>query len=76
MQFQLTIDCDNAAFEDGNCPREIARIMREAARRINSYDGPPVDFLNLLDDFKLQDVNGNSVGWCSMQAIGEDDEDE
>lgn len=53
-KFRLHLDCDNAAFEDAP-GEEIARILREAADRIESGDLPG-GFTN------LRDMNGNAVG--------------
>ena len=50
MNFELTMNTDNAAFE--NYRREIARILRETADRID--DGREAGF--------LIDLNGNVVG--------------
>lgn len=50
--FHLSIEIDNAAFQDNNAPHEIARILREAADKI--ADGQTLG--------KLRDINGNTVG--------------
>lgn len=50
---RLTIETDNAAFDDGNRDNEVARILREAADRIENGS---------QDDFGLYDFNGNKVG--------------
>ena len=67
MQFQLTINCDNAAFSDDaySAPangQELARILRELADKIESFDD--------VTDFEqvLYDVNGNRVGEASVSA--------
>lgn len=65
MRFMLEIDCDNAAFgstdltADGISERnaEVARILREAADRI---EGGALAV-------KLRDVNGNTVGQAGFQ---------
>ena len=65
MMLTLTVDCDNAAFDD-DLRHELARILREAIWHIESghYDGS----YNANDDligFKtvsLRDANGNRVG--------------
>jgi hypothetical protein len=49
---RITIDTGNAAFDDGNREYEVARILREAADRIE----------NGAEDFTLRDINGNKVG--------------
>ena len=48
MRFNLTIDCDNAAFEE-DAAGEVARIVAEY------FQGEP-------DNRPLFDVNGNRVG--------------
>ena len=50
----IKIETGNAAFADGNEAAELARILREAARRIE--DGHT--------EFKPCDYNGNRVGYC------------
>lgn len=51
MQFKLTIDTDNAAFDDG--PDELARLLREVADEVEAPHGHTRSIL---------DVNGNRVG--------------
>ena len=51
MKATITIEMDNAAFEDGPAT-ELARILRALAKRVS--DGP--------DYVPLMDVNGNKVG--------------
>lgn len=48
----LTINTGNAAFDDGNREAEVARILREAADKIEAG----------YEDFTLRDYNGNKVG--------------
>lgn len=48
----ITIDTGNAAFDDGNREAEVARILREAADKIEAG----------YEDFGLYDFNGNKVG--------------
>jgi hypothetical protein len=53
--FKLTIDTDNAAFEDGGND-EVARILRKLADRVEYGD-------RLADDNgACLDANGNRVG--------------
>ena len=61
----LEIETGNAAFADGNEAAELARILREAARKIE----------NGHTEFKLHDYNGNRVGYCEY-APGEYDDDD
>ena len=51
MYFELSISCDNAAFED-DPNTEVARILEDAARRLRAG----------RDSLKLMDINGNHVG--------------
>lgn len=53
MRVLITIDCDNAAFES-DALREVARILKTIVRDVSHMDAPY--------DFKLRDVNGNTVG--------------
>lgn len=53
--FALSIETDKAAFDGRPC-RELARILREVADRLD--DGPgPVPF-----SFSVREVNGNRCG--------------
>ena len=66
--FTLSIRCDNAAFEGVSLAPEIARILRDAARRIEDYGFE-------YHEHALRDTNGNRVG--SYRLEGTDDlEDE
>lgn len=56
MNFHLTINCENAAFGDGNAGNEVARILRHLADRVENSD------LAGGDEFRLMDFNGNRVG--------------
>lgn len=51
MTFKLSINCDNAAFED-DASTEIARILRETAEKLE----------NGREDGRCVDYNGNVVG--------------
>lgn len=57
MTITITINTDNAAFEDSGWTLETARILREAARRIQHNDPEETE-----DSFNLYDINGNTVG--------------
>lgn len=63
MKVTITIDCDNAAFEDG-AGREVVRILKRLIKRIEE-DGSAVD-----DWFgvALMDVNGNKVGKMEVEG--------
>lgn len=52
--FVLKIDTDNAAFEDGLAPYEVARILRAVADKV--VDGVPPQYQT------VRDANGNDVG--------------
>jgi hypothetical protein len=54
--FTLTIECDNAAFENDPLG-EVARILREAAYQLDQGQ----------DGFKLRDINGNTVGSAAFE---------
>lgn len=68
MQFNLTIHCDNAAFDPegettGEGP-EVARILRALADRIeDAADSTPGALL------ALRDVNGNTVGRAYFEEV-------
>ena len=51
--FKLYIRTDGAAFRDEPARLELARLLRELARRIK--DGEPVPVI-------IRDLNGNTVG--------------
>jgi hypothetical protein len=55
MKLTITMDMDNAAFEDGP-GSEAARILRTLAQKIDGVD------LEIDDRVALLDVNGNRVG--------------
>jgi len=54
MQFQLTINCDNAAF-DGDRVIELQRILQTVIENLEY--GAYVDYC-----YTLRDINGNEVG--------------
>lgn len=51
----IEIEMNNAAFEDAP-EREVARILRELADRVE------VRGVGSVDEVRLRDINGNSVG--------------
>ncbi len=55
MYFKLHINTDNSAFDEGNKPYEVARILRELADKVES-EGLNWCYQN------LRDTNGNIVG--------------
>lgn len=56
MTVTITIQTDNAAFEDNGIGAEVARILKEIAVEI--HDDTNVDNW----DRNLRDENGNTVG--------------
>ena len=56
--FTITIETDNAAFEDDAKYAEVARLLRNAAARIAQGRD---------DVFPLMDVNGNRVGRAQFE---------
>jgi hypothetical protein len=52
MKFDLTINCDNAAFDD-KPQEEVARILRELASKLCGYD------LSYMNCGPLRDNDGN-----------------
>ena len=57
MKFKLTIDCDNAAFEDNGTGAELHNILVRLANRLANTD----DIDNTWNH-ALLDSNGNTVG--------------
>ena len=62
MKITITINCDNAAFDDNPRP-EIARILSEQAKKVRFY---PLD--GLAEPFEIRDVNGNIVGQFAVET--------
>lgn len=52
--FTLKINTDNAAFDDSDKELEIARILKEVIRDLESGD--------YLKRYTIRDINGNIVG--------------
>ncbi len=59
---RLTIRTENAAFEDGTYSAEVARLLREAADRIEAECVTPFTLR-----FTLRDVNGNTC--CKVEEV-------
>lgn len=55
--FNLKINTESDAFQEGNAGSEVARILRSIAARIEKESGPI-----MLTSWRVMDVNGNSVG--------------
>lgn len=70
MNFELKIECDNAAFtsDTGGDPRpEIARILREAAKKVERMN--PIDLVTSVgQSLALMDINGNTVGYATVKG--------
>lgn len=64
MNFSLTIDCGNAAFDETPAS-EVARILRELAHRLEQDGVLSSEHGNA---FRLFDSNGNRVG---LATVGE-----
>lgn len=68
MKLEIYLTCDNAAFSDGNGPREISRILRKLAVRIDEQVStivdPESDQVGEMEEDAglLMDENGNKVG--------------
>lgn len=58
MQFTLTVNMDNAAFEDANL--ELETILNRVTERVQYAD------LTNTWSFTVYDSNGNKVGTCSV----------
>lgn len=56
--FKLTMDTDNAAFEDGYKTEEIARILRRIAENVENGETD--------NSGVAMDINGNIVGGWSI----------
>ena len=57
MRFTLSINCDNAAFDEypGCLENEVCRRLKDGARKVGEHDEPYV-----------KDINGNTVGEASF----------
>ena len=56
MTVTISIQCENAAFEEPDSGRELARILRQLAEQFEDGQVPGT----------LRDVNGNTVGEVSI----------
>lgn len=59
---QIVIHTDNAAFQDGNGPAELARILGNLAVLMDEGESAYED----IDGLSLRDINGNHVGAVSI----------
>lgn len=56
--FKLSIKTDNAAFHEGDAGQEVARILKEIAKKVESgHTGG-----------NARDGNGNTVGTWSLKS--------
>lgn len=63
MNCKIEIRMDNAAFDGEDCGRELARILRAAAEKVDfaaAHDFP--------DSLALHDYNGNRVGRLEVSS--------
>ena len=58
--FDISIDCNSAAFDGMDCGPELARILRKLADRLD-LDSEGVPFSR-----PLHDINGNRCGSAEM----------
>ena len=66
MKITITLDTDNAVFQEYDQPgSEVARILRTLASKVN---GVNEEDLREFQDFKLRDINGNTVGKVTIDA--------
>lgn len=56
---KITIETDNAAFQDGGFDTEVSNILRGVARRFEIGAVAPGEFV------PLRDSNGNTIGGVS-----------
>lgn len=79
MKVNITIDCGNAAFDfdQGGPAREVARILKKLATRLEDESIDLPDY-----EVPLHDINGNKVGklevegWKACSAPDNEDEDD
>lgn len=64
MDVTITINCDNAAFAEGNAAEEVGRILRQASQKLLSN--------GRICDFPLFDINGNKVGTLEVEGSEEE----
>jgi hypothetical protein len=56
--FSLTFETDNDAFTGGNRKHELARILRDLAKRIVTEGA---------SEGRIRDINGNTIGTFTIQ---------
>lgn len=57
MKVIITVECDNAAFEE-RAGDEVAVILAKLATRFSAWG----DDIETMDRFPVRDSNGNTVG--------------
>lgn len=62
MKFELSIDCDNAAFIDNDS--ELANILRSLIIKLDNGQN--------IDGLTLRDSNGNAVGMSQYSDLTKD----
>ena len=62
MKLTIEIAMDNAAFQEGEHSWEVARILRDLAKRI---EGHPHFWPG--HSAAILDVNGNEIGHCTVR---------
>jgi len=60
---KISINTDNAAFEDENLGSEISRILKSYANAIESVIDPDTSWEL---ETRLRDINGNTVGQVKL----------
>ena len=74
MKFTLTINTDNAAFEEDRC-EELAGLLRDVARRITRYHANTYNEANTMGfSFAVRDRSGNTIGRAELLSDDSDEE--
>jgi len=60
LKITMEIDTENDAFDQCDCTNEVARILRDLAKRLQ---------IQPKDVYNLQDTNGNHVGYCRIEEV-------
>lgn len=58
MKAAIVIEMDNDAFAGANCGNELARILRQMAKKVDGFN----EVECRLFEVKVMDINGNKVG--------------
>ena len=75
-QLRLEINLDNATFEGDELGIELSRILRAVSNRY--YDMSRQEIADDATEYKLKDINGNTVGsvWINIEDDDENEDDE